>query len=270
MNYYTIPPPAILAPYVRFFWALDADIVNNESYTHRSMANGCAELVFHYKGMFDEISISGIKQSSYSSGIDGPSRKFRRYATGESFGIFGAYLYPFAIPSFFKIPASALSNAAPGLHDLCGQEGKDLEEKIMLANDNDERVRILSMFFEQKLKHSHQHEPAVFSSIYSILQDKGYTRIDTLARQSFLSTRQFERTFKKFAGFSPKLYTRIARFQSALQEYGQTHRTLSSIAYDCGYYDQSHFIKDFKEFTGLNPKDYFSAHLEFAKNLTSE
>ncbi|TXJ23716.1 MAG: AraC family transcriptional regulator [Chitinophagaceae bacterium] len=78
----------------------------------------------------------------------------------------------------------------------------------------------------------------------------------------YLSTRQFERNFKEFAGFSPKLYSRIIRFQSAIEQYGQTGKSLTEIAYDCGYYDQSHFIHDFKEFSGLHPRHYFGGKAE--------
>ena len=62
-------------------------------------------------------------------------------------------------------------------------------------------------------------------------------------------------------GFPPKLYSRITRFQAALGEYG-SGKSLTDIAYDCGYYDQSHFINDFREFSGYNPKVYFSGQLK--------
>ncbi|HEX2898290.1 MAG TPA: helix-turn-helix domain-containing protein [Bacteroidia bacterium] len=72
-----------------------------------------------------------------------------------------------------------------------------------------------------------------------------------------ISMRQLERTFKDHAGFSPKTYARILRFQSTTKEYGNTHKTLTDIALDCGYYDQAHFIHDFRQFSGYAPGDYF-------------
>lgn len=88
------------------------------------------------------------------------------------------------------------------------------------------------------------------------------TKVEALAKQVFQSTRQFERTFKQFAGFNPKLFSRIIRFQTALGEYHNKDKSLTEIAYECGYYDQSHFIQDFKEFSGHNPKEYFSGKTE--------
>ena len=72
-----------------------------------------------------------------------------------------------------------------------------------------------------------------------------------------ISQRQLERTFKEYAGFSPKTFARILRFQSATNHYGTTKKTLTEIALDCGYYDQSHFIHDFSQFSGYTPSEYF-------------
>ena len=101
MLYQTFDPPPILAPYVRFFWALEADLLAGEEFVHRSMADGSVEIVFHYRGLFDEIGRPG---GSPVSSIQAQSTRFRRFVTRENFGIFGAYLYPFAIPRLFGFP----------------------------------------------------------------------------------------------------------------------------------------------------------------------
>lgn len=257
MNYYTIAPSKTLSAYVRFFWVLESD----EPYCHRSMADGCAEMVFHYKGSFDEITVPGQIERSFDAGLHGPSQNYRRFSTDKSFGIFGVYLYPFAIPQLFSIPANELSDQMPDLASLLGADGSELEEKIIMAETNLQRVAILSSYLEKKLKNVTSHG-AVVSVINAIIHSKGLMPVDELAKRSFLSTRQFERNFKAFSGFSPKLYSRIIRFQMATQNYGASHKTLTDIAYDCGYYDQSHFIHDFKQFSGYHPKQYFSGKAE--------
>jgi AraC-like DNA-binding protein len=257
MNYYTIAPSKTLSAYVRFFWVLESD----EPYCHRSMADGCAEMVFHYKGSFDEITIPGQIERSFDAGLHGPSQNYRRFITDKSFGIFGVYLYPFAIPQLFSIPASELSDQTPDLASLLGSEGRQLEEEIIMAETNLQRVAILSSYLEKKLQNVVLHR-AVVSVISEIIHSNGLLPVDELAKRSFLSTRQFERNFKTFSGFSPKLYSRIIRFQMATQNYGASNKTLTDIAYDCGYYDQSHFIHDFKQFSGYHPKQYFSGKAE--------
>jgi len=258
MNYYTIAPPPALSPYVRFFWVLESD----EPYCHRSMADGCAEMIFHYKGVFDEITTDGQATQSFLSGLHGPSKNYRRFITDRSFGIFGVYLYPFTIPYLFSLPASELSDQSPDLQSLFGRDGRDLEEKIMLAVHNRQRVAVMSSFLEKKLLNICSGQPACVAIINTLIHTGGSTSVNELAKRSFLSTRQFERNFKTFSGFSPKLYSRIIRFQLATQQYGPGNKSLTDIAYDCGYYDQSHFIHDFKQFSGYHPRQYFSGRSE--------
>jgi len=145
MNYYTIAPSPALSPYVRFFWVLESD----EPYCHRSMADGCVEMIFHYKGSFDEITMPGKTEKSFTAGLHGPSQNYRRFTINEGFGIFGAYLYPFAIPYLFSIPTSELSDQMPDLDSLPGGNNRELEEKIMLAVNNRQRVAILSSYLEK-------------------------------------------------------------------------------------------------------------------------
>lgn len=258
MNYFTIAPPPILSPYVRFFWVLESD----RPYCHRSMADGCVEMVFHYKGSFDEIMLSGKTGPSFTAGIHGPSQNYRRFITDRGFGIFGVYLYPFALPWLFSMPANELSDQAVDLESLLGADGKTLEEEILHATGNQQRVAVMSSFLQKKLVRTINPQSACISIIGDIIHSKELLSVAKLAKKSFLSVRQFERNFKHFSGFSPKLYTRIIRFQWATQQYGICNKTLTDIVYDCGYYDQSHFIHDFKQFSGYHPKQYFSGNAE--------
>ena len=188
------------------------------------MADGCAEIFFHYNGVFDEIIENEKIEKSIASGISGPSQKFNRFRINKSFGMFGAYLYPFAIPKFFGVPTNELSNLMTDFVSLFGNEGKFLEEKMMLATNNQQRAAILSSFLEKRLLKDLPGTPEVFSSIHDIIQSRGLVNIEQLANQHFLSTRQFERKFKQFSGFNPKLYSRIIRFQTAISQYGNLNK----------------------------------------------
>lgn len=261
MNYYTLPPTEKLADYVRFFWVLESE-EQNAPYIYRSMADGCAELLFHYKGTFTELAGKERIVQPYSL-IHPQSQTFRRFMTSGNFGIFGAYLYPFATGKLFDIPAKELSNQMPDLHSLLGKEGKELEEKMMLAPDNKSRCRILSAFLEHKLlKASLDKHPAIHAVKYVVHSEK-QPAVRDLAQHFNLSERQFERKFREYSGFSPKLYMRIIRFGEACRHYqDKAIKSLTDIAYECGYYDQSHFIRDFREFSGYHPGAYFSGNAE--------
>lgn len=261
MNYYTLPPTAKLADYVRFFWVLESEELSNP-YIHRSMADGCAELLFHYKGTFTELTEEEQVTQPYSL-IHSQSRVVRRFITPGGFGIFGAYLYPFAIRHLFDIPAEELTNRLPDLHSLLGKDGKELEERMMLAPDNNSRYRILTAFLEHKLRNTSSGKHPAMTAVKTVIHSDEQRTVRDLAHHFNLSERQFERKFREYSGFSPKLYMRIIRFGRACRRYqGKTSKSLTDIAYECGYYDQSHFIRDFREFSGYHPGVYFSGCAE--------
>lgn len=256
MRYETIPPPPHLAHIIRFFWMMEGEA----GYTHHNMADACVEMLFHYRGRFDEIENNGERSSSYTAGLHGATHVLRRYTIDAGFSIFGVYFYPQAIPLLFSLPASELTNVAVELSYLLKSVGIQLEEEIMAASNNRERCSIICRFTEQRLAARHTIELPVFSAIRHIIHNKPDTSIADLARQYYLSERQFERQFKQYAGLSPKLFSRIIRFQAAASFYKRDVMSLGSIALECGYYDQSHFISDFKTFSGLHPKQFFSGH----------
>nr|MBI1230220.1 helix-turn-helix domain-containing protein [Cytophagales bacterium] len=253
MLYLTIPPPVHLAKFVRFFWILES----NQPYEHRSVADGGVEMVFHYQGSFDEIKQEGSGPCA-SSAIQGTSSGYKVYTCQSAFGIVGVYFYPFAIPALFDLPADELANQMPDLYTFLGTAGKELEDKMMTARNNADRITIITAFLEKKLKKVEERDEALHQFIRSIIHSAGQTKFNAVADEFCLSRRQFERRFKVLAGFSPKMYERIIRFQLAADQYNKQTKSLTQIALDLGYYDQSHFSNDFKKFSGYNPKNYFS------------
>lgn len=254
MLYETIPPPPHLAHVIRFFWVLEGEA----GYTHHNMADAGVELIFHIRGQFDEIAPDGRTSLSFTSGVHGVSHTLRKYIIDTGFRIFGVYFYPQAIPLLFSLPAEGLANEAVELPYLLKDAGRILEEKIMEAKNNRERCELICRFAEERLSASRQMELPVFAAIRDIIHRTSSASIQSLSREYYLSERQFERQFKQYAGLSPKLFSRIVRFQSATALYHHRGMSLGSLALECGYYDQSHFISDFKTFSGMHPKQYFS------------
>jgi AraC-like DNA-binding protein len=255
MNFKIIHPPQQLADYVRFFWFTEGSASIHKPFVHHAFAYPCPEFIFCYKGQFNYNSELEAERTLFP-GIYGQTQTFSKAASEADFGIFGFYLYPHALPQLFCIPANEFTNQSADLKSLCGKEGEILEEKLMLAADNDQRVKLVSGFLEAQLKNASTEYTNIFSSIKAISNSCQVTSVKALADNSFLSVRQFERRFKEFSGFSPKLFLRITRFNSVLNKTFQ-NKSLAQIAYEFGYYDQSHFIHDFQKFSGRTPKEYF-------------
>ncbi len=115
---------------------------------------------------------------------------------------------------------------------------KDVVEKFLLSQLN--RIKPLQHFDRAMLQ---------------LVQHQGNYTIEKLASLACLSLRQFERTCHQRIGMSPKLFARIVRFSKAYRMREQfLQMSWTKIAYECGYFDQMHFIRDFKEFAGVTPR----------------
>jgi AraC-like DNA-binding protein len=262
MKYYTLPPSKKLGSLVRFFWVFESGELN-KPYIYRSMADSCAELIFHYKGSFDELAADGHRTGSFLSGIHSQTQSYHRFVTNERFGIFGVYLYPFAVRRLFNLSPHELTNRMPDLHSALGKIGKELEERMMRAPNNKVRHRILTGFLESRLHDTNDYNHPTVSAIRQIIHSGNGYMVSDLANHYNLSERQFQRKFKEYSGFSPKKFMRIVRFSDACNYYKEAgNKLLTEIAYECRYYDQSHFIKDFKTFSGYHPTEYFSGDAE--------
>jgi AraC-like DNA-binding protein len=256
MRYQTYPPPRPLAHVVRFYWVYEMDGIDGQPYVYRSLASGLAEMVFHYRGPFVEVGPHTNAPDSRSM-LHAQTARSRRFETKENFSIFGAYLYPDALPLITGYAARSLTDELPDLVALWGAKARVLEAEMMEATDDHARCGILSAFFLNRLSDAHEGDLRTRAAIRNAINAQGQTTVTALSDAFNLSPRQLERQFQTYAGFSPKRFLRILRFQSAVECYGDRQRTLTDIALACGYYDQAHFIHDFKAFSGYTPGEFF-------------
>jgi AraC-like DNA-binding protein len=262
LNYYRINSPRHLADIIQYFWVLEGTGINTVPFLHRALADCSPELIFYYKGRFNIETKPAESVKTFNSGIFGQTSIHRKFATSADFGIFGVYFYPFATRQLFNLPASELSNEMVDISALFGFEGVLLEEKIMSAEDNNERVKIFTEFITRKTHLIKNKEPLLRQKLKQIIDGREVLSISTVRRDFHLSRRQFERKFKEYAGFGPKAFLNIVRFNALIKSGNKNQTSLTQMAYDFGYYDQSHFIRDFQKFSGYAPSRYFKQQSE--------
>ncbi|RNL77391.1 AraC family transcriptional regulator [Sinomicrobium pectinilyticum] len=249
MNFKIIQSPQRLADYVRFFWFSEYNAPKEPSFIHHAFAHHCPEVLFCYKGQFKYKSAFDTGKSLIT-GVYGQTQSISRVTSNTDFGILGFYLYPHALTQLFQMQANELTNQSVDIKTLYGKEGEILEEKIMLAVNNNQRVKIITDFLEARLINVRTKFSGTCSSIKTISNAYQAVSASSLTKNNFLSLRQFERRFKEFSGFSPKRFLRIARFNSLLNTPFQ-HKNFADIAFEFGYYDEVHFSHDFKQFSGI-------------------
>ncbi|HTF21077.1 MAG TPA: AraC family transcriptional regulator [Chryseolinea sp.] len=256
IQYHIIKPPAELSDVVRFFWTFEGVASAEQPYILRTVANGCPEFLFHYQGNFEELVHDSKTATSFSTGIHGQSDLYRRFIVKEPFGIFGVYLYPFAMTSIFGIPAIEFTNQLPDLEWVVGRKDNGITDSMLTARDNQQRLKLITDYLLRRKQSPKQKEIAF--AVQQVIHHHGAVDIQALSDQCFRSHRQFERNFKEQTGFTAKKFSRIIRFNSLMHTRKNAHASLTQIALDFGYYDQSHFIHDFKSFSGYSPGTYFS------------
>ena len=257
MNYYTITPPAILAEYIQFFWVLEGTATTEMPYIHRIMAESSPEWIFYCKGRFELHGTSPGQQTISPSVISGSVQNFKIVYTSTDFCLFGVCLFPYAIPPIFGVASHTLTDQSADTTTLLGHEGKMLEQSVFEVHSHSQRATLISQYILKRLSNTRDENRAVFYSIKQMLFSPSALPISAIAESSFLSRRQFERKFYHYTGNSPKQFQRIARFNMVIKGFDRQAKSLSNIAHDCGYYDQSHFIHDFRLFSGYNPKNFF-------------
>ncbi len=194
-------------------------------------------------------------------------RRVRLQMTGtvESFVIF---FQPTGLHSLFSLPMHELTNTDHDARAVLGTWVDELEQRLGDGRSFEERVHIANAFLIRRCSTLHSPD-GITTTALSILHRRGSVQVPALAQRACMSTRQFERRFTREIGLPPRLYARIARFESALESKAlATAESWTSVANRLGYFDQMHMIKDFKEFSGEIPTSLL-AQLEttFKANL---
>lgn len=200
-------------------------------------------------------------EKTFTSGFYAQSRAFRKFAINQAFGMLGVYLYPHALPLLFNIPASNLSDNNIDITSLFGNEGRILEDKVMCAASHHLRIELITGFLRKKLTQPPKKSSYLSATIRQAITTGTMQSVSEMANACNLSVRQIERDFKSLSGFSPRLFSKLTRFRSLMESLPSKPYSMADLAYEFNYYDQSHFINEFKRFTGLSPTQYIKDRL---------
>lgn len=259
MHYLTFPPHPDLTSLVQCYWTLEVP-AEYSTEKQRIVPDGCIEMAF--------ILGDDIKRFTSETDFILQPRAMVLGQTIEPFYIqptgyvytFAIRFYPFGFANFVATPINNLVNKETAIAALFGQSTADgLEQQIIHAATTQQRIEVVETFLLGKLKEKATIDNIVKSTIDMLLATGGSAPIHVVLKENLSKRRQLERKFRKQIGVSPKQLSKVIRMQTALKMLlSQKAETLTRIAYESEYYDQNHFIKDFKEFTGTTPKDFLA------------
>lgn len=263
MHYQLYLPSASLSSLIKCYWSLEGQELPG---THqRVFPDGCIELVFHYGGLFRKYHENGTIHTQPRSFIHGQLTRFIEIGSSGKVGIFSVRFRPHGLISFTNISTHEINDDNIQVTDIWGAEGRELESRMLEAANNEQRVQIIEQFLLGQLQAT-ATSGLIKHCVLLINQANGVINIEDLSASLNIGRRHLERQFIDAVGLNPKQYARITRFQHVLSLVEQKrYHTLTTLAHNTGFYDQAHFIKDFREFTGLSPKQYFAENLPLVK-----
>lgn len=165
---------------------------------------------------------------------------------------YGLKIKPEKAKFLFSEKLTQFKNNVIALEEIWEKDGKYLTEAIAHESNFKKKENLLESFITKKIN---DFQPKLHLSFYKIIQSNCSITVDELAKRSLKSYSHFRKLFKEEIGLSPKEYIKVIRIQRAIQLLRAKNKTsLTSLAYELGYFDQAHFIHDFKAITQSSPK----------------
>ncbi len=264
MSYNTFTPNIELAAFVKCYWTLDTpkEITPEKQ---RIVPDGCLEMIFEYGDSYRQYRNDGSFFLQPKCFVFGQiTEPLEIEPTGET-GIFAVRFHLGGYIPFATIPIVEMENRPVPLDELFGDEGILLEKEMLSAETAVERIEIIERFLLERLTSQKSIDKIAKASVDLIFELNGQLSVDELSDKLKVNRRQLERKFSSVIGLSPKQLSKITRLQATLKMIANNQFTsLTAVAYEGNYYDQAHFIKDFKEFTGMSPKQFYANNLKMS------
>jgi methylphosphotriester-DNA--protein-cysteine methyltransferase len=188
--------------------------------------------------------------------------------TASQAAVLGISFKPGGAFPFLKMPASELHDLHVPLDTLWKADGANLRARLLEAPTPEAKFRIVERCLLAQAKLPLARHPAVAFALQELQREIPSRSIADVTAQIGLSPRRFIQVFHEEVGLTPKLYCRIQRFQAVLRHISAGKRLLwADIAVSCGYFDQAHFVHDFRAFSGITPTAYTAIQKPYTNHV---
>jgi AraC-like DNA-binding protein len=263
MQYAEHPPIPELAPVVELLWTLSGDAATLGVDTQPILPDGRPELILHFGDAFERVHADGRIERQPKIIFAGQLTSQLLLRPTGVIGVLGVRFHPYGAAALFTAPQDELAGLTIGVDALSKPLSRALSEVRQSAVDLDDGVTRVQQELLQWLA-SENVDPRIRSAVQTIDRQQGLVSIDDLAASVSMTRRHLERKFLKAVGITPKRLARITRFQHALRilEGSDTAPRGTRTAATCGYADQAHFIRDFRELAGCPPGEHLLRQFE--------
>lgn len=230
-----------IAFFVEHFWIVEWDLSGSDPFVSETLPHPCAHIVFE-------------KERSYVIGVT--KKKFSHTLVNKGI-VFGIKLKPGGFYPFVKKSVSSFTNRLIALTDIFGNRSDSIEKTILNLSSHDEMTACAEKFLYEILPERDENIVMINKIVERIIADRKIIRVDNLVDLFKQNKRQLQRLFNEYVGINPKWMIKRYRLHEAAERLAVSPKTdMTKLAIDLGYYDQAHFIKDFKSIVGKPPEQY--------------
>lgn len=244
-------PAAPLLPFIREYLIIESD----QEISNTTIPDTSLVLSFRYSGTV--LQVDGDHQELLpATSISGLRKSARTYCYTQQTANLLVVCKEGGISAFSGLPAHELfSHIIPSENLFLSSRLKDLLEQLAAAEAHSSRITLIESFLLSHLIKP-KTDPLIDHAIRHIVQQNGLLKIKDLATSLHISQDPLEKRFRALVGTTPKQYAGIIRLRHLIKQY-PSYSSLTDASYEAGYFDQSHFIRDFRLFTGRSPKAFF-------------
>jgi len=268
MRYREFQVASPLSKHVECIWALEGGDWRESPAPERILPDGCVELILNFGDLFKEHKESGHSDLQPLRFIVGQMTQPVLVAPTGSVQLLGIRFAPGGTLRFFPNPPGELTDRIEPLADVAGDLDRELSGRVYDARELPEKIGIVEALLIRRMRAKEERGASLQNTISEIVSSGGQVSVDRLANDLGISGRQLERRFLSEVGLGPKLLCRILRFQQVFRAVEREDKNWARIAADCGYYDQAHLIRDFRQFAGQTPSVLFEHFTSFAEFFT--
>jgi AraC-like DNA-binding protein len=260
-------PP--LADYVEFFghWR-----PHGSGYRSRALPRGAVTIVFDVgqRQRLDFYTADGCSRLTVPPAVvAGAHRASYLTDIAADEPAMAVHFRPGGAFPFLGIPLGDLEDVAVGLDDIWGRSGQELHQRLIAASSVTDRFAILENFLLSRARFSVRGHPGVAAALAAVEANPSVHMADVRGLTG-LSTRRMIALFRAEVGLAPKAYARVRRLQATLRRLSSDAAGGASIAADTGYFDQAHFVREFRSFTAMTPTQYGQQRLVLPSHVPAE
>jgi AraC-like DNA-binding protein len=263
MNYseYALPMP--FSEYIECVWIYTSGY-QIASDSHLWLPNGTFDLVFNLEESYKRINIFNQNQFDLvkSNALIGQMKESVKIQLGKSCKVIGVRFKAYGLFAWLGIPIKEITGLTLQLSEILGQKANELEQKIRDSKSDHQILLSIIQYFRVDYK----PDLIVIDAVREILKNKGTIKINNLISKYNISQKTLENRFGNIVGIMPKELSRIYRFNHYLiSSLNKNNRNLTTLAYECDFFDQSHLNHDFKRITAKSPKQFFKEQSDLIK-----